>query len=78
MGFKGLNHLLRYVTVMHVRGDKLEGCLPFLLNLQFVGGAAFIVEDLEVDGVAVFLEAGHDAVGRGEAVAVVAGLEGLN
>ena len=55
----------------------MEGCLPFLLNLQFVGGVAFVVEDLEVNGVAVFLEAGHDAVGGGEAVAVavVAGLE---
>lgn len=40
-------------------GTNLEGCLPFLFNLQFVGDATFVVKDLEVDGVTVFLEAGH-------------------
>ena len=65
MGFKGLNHSLRYVAAVHVRENKLEGCLPLLLDLQFVGGAAFVVVDLKVDRVAVFLEAGHYAVGGG-------------
>ena len=34
-------------------------------NLLFVGGAALVVEDLEVDVMAVLLEAGHDTVGGG-------------
>ena len=59
MGSKGLDHVFCYVAAVHVRGNELEGCLPFLLDLQLVGGAAFVVEDLEADGVAVLLEAGH-------------------
>ena len=55
MGFEGLDHAFRYVAEAHVRGNKLEGCLPFLLDLQFVGGVAIVVEDFEVHGVAVFL-----------------------
>ena len=55
MGFKGLDHAFRYVAAVHVRGNKLEGCVPFLLDFQFVSGAAFVVEDLEVNGVAVLL-----------------------
>ena len=55
MGFKGLDHAFSDVAAVYVRGNKLEGCLPFLLDLQFVGGAAFVVEDLEVNGVAVLL-----------------------
>ena len=48
------------------------------LNLDFVGSAAFIIEDLEVNAVAIFLKAGHDAVSCGKALAVLAGLEGIN
>ena len=55
LGFKDLDHAFRYVATVHVRGNKLEGCLPFLLDLQFVGGAAFVVDDLEVEEVAVLL-----------------------
>ena len=55
MGFKCLDHAFSDVAAVHVGGNNLEGCLPFLLDLQFVGGAAFVVKDLEVDRVAILL-----------------------
>ena len=33
MGFKGLNHLFCYVAAVHIRGNKLEDCLTFFLDL---------------------------------------------
>ena len=73
MRLEGLDHVFCYVTAVHVGRNKLEGRFPLLFNLLFVGGAALVVEDLEVEVVAVFLETGHDAVSSGEAVAVVLG-----
>ena len=64
MRLEGLDHVFCYVTAVHVGRNKLEGGVP-LFNLFFVGGAALVVEDLEVDVMAVLLEAGHDAVGGG-------------
>ena len=78
MGLKGLDHSLGNVATMHVRWHKLEGCVPLLGDHLFVGSTALVVEYLEVHAVAVLLQAGHDAVGCGEAVAVVLGLEGLD
>ena len=65
VGFKSLDCAFRCVATVHVWGNELEGCVPFFLDLKFAGGAAFVVEDLEVDVVTIFLEAGHDAVGDG-------------
>ena len=56
----------------------MEGRFPLFFDLLLVGGAAFVVKDLKVDVVTIFLEMGHYAVGSGDAVAVVLGLEGLN
>ena len=78
MRLERLDHAFGYVAAVHVGRNELEGSVPLLLNLLFVGGATFVVEDLEVDVVVVLLETGHDAVGGGEAVAVVAGLEGFD
>ena len=74
-----LDHAFGYVAAVHVGRNELEGSVPLFFNLLFVGGAALVVEDLEVDVVAVLLEAGRDAVGgsKAVAVAVVARLERL-
>ena len=65
MCLEGLDHAFRYVAAVHVGRNELEGGVPFFFNLLFVGGAALVVEDLEVDVMAVPLEAGHDTVGGG-------------
>ena len=56
----------------------MERCVRFFFDLEFVDGATLVVEDLNVDVVAIFLKAGHDAVGCGKVVAIVVGLEGLD
>ena len=48
------------------------------LDFHFVGCAALVVGDLKVNSVAAFVEVGHDAIGGGKTVVVLAGLEGFN
>ena len=78
MGLEGLNHALGDVAAMHVGWYELEGCVPLLGDLLFIGSAALVVNYLEINAVAILLEAGHDAVGSGEAVVVMLGLKGLD
>ena len=47
---------------------------PLSLDFQFVGFAAIVVEDMKVNTMAAFMEAGHEGIGGGETVAVLAGL----
>ena len=70
--------MFRDVTLMEIRGNKLELCPPFHLDMELVGCAAFVVKGLEVDAMAALCEAGHDPICGGEAVAVVAGFEWLH
>ena len=51
---------------------------PLDLDLQFVCFAALVVEDMKVNNVAAFVEAGHDAIGGVKMVAVLEGMEGFN
>ena len=43
MDLEGLDHVFVCIATVHVGGDKLEGCLPFFLNLEFVCDAVFVV-----------------------------------
>ena len=54
-----------------MRWNKLELAASFVFYGKLVGFASFIVQYLEVNGVAAALETRHDAVVRYEAVAVV-------
>ena len=66
------------VTTMDIRGNELELRPPLLLDVELVGCAAFVVEDLEVDAMAALCEAVHDPIYGGKSVAVVAGFEWLH
>ena len=66
------------VTTMDIRGIELELRPPLLLDVELVGCAAFVVNDLDFDTMAALCEAGHDTICGGKAVAVVAVLEWLH
>ena len=66
------------VTTIYIRGNELELRLPFLLDVELVGCAAFGVKDLEVDTMAAFCEAVHDPICGGKVVAVASGFEWLH
>ena len=53
------------VAAVDIWWDKLELGSPFLFGLEFVGGAALVVENLQVNAVASLGEVGHDAIGSG-------------
>ena len=57
------------------RGMSWKVDFHFSSSLDFVCCTAFIIEDLEVDVVAILLEAVHNAVGCFEVVAVMVGLK---
>ena len=69
--FESANGSLCYVAAMDMRRNKLEGAFPFVLDDKFVGLACLVVEDLKIHGVSALFQAGHDAVVRGDAMAVV-------
>ena len=66
------------VTKMDIRGNELELLPPLLLDVEFVGCATLVVNDLEVNIMAALCEAGHDLICGGKAVAVVAVFEWLH
>ena len=66
------------IASVHVGWHQLEFGLPFLPYLLLVCLAALIVQNLEVDSVSAAMEAFHDLVGCGKAMAVVLRLEGLD
>ena len=51
---------------------------PLALDLQFLGVAALVVEDLKVNSVAAFVEALNDAIYGDKTVAILTGMEGFN
>ena len=68
---------LSRVAAVHVWGNKLEVLAPLLGDGQLVSFAGFVVEHLEVDGVASKLEAMHDAVIGDGAMAIMARHKGF-
>ena len=77
MRLEGTDGAFGDVTLMDIRGDKLELRPPLLLDVELVGCVAFVFKDLEVNAMATLCEAGHDPICGGEAVAVVVGFEWL-
>ena len=65
MGFECEDGLFGNVVVVDIWWDKLELGSPFIFDLEFVGGAALVVENLQVNAVASLGEVGHDAIGGG-------------
>ena len=53
------------VTAVDIWWDKLELGSPFLFDLEFVGSAALVVENLQVKAVASLGKVGHDSIGSG-------------
>ena len=53
------------VAAVDIWWDKLELGFPFIFDLEFVGGAAIVVENLQVDDVASLGKFGHDSIGSG-------------
>ncbi len=65
------------IAVMHVLRDKLESGVPFEGDCFFIGGAGFVIQDLEIDGEPPDHQLRHNGVIRCKAVAVALGFEGL-
>ena len=76
VGLEGPDGLLGGIAAMDVRRYKLVSCVVFLCDESLILGAGLVVKDLEVDGVAICLQPGHDCLVGGKAVLVLAGLEG--
>ncbi len=62
---------------MHVWRDELESGFPFEGDCFFIGGAGFVIQDLEVNGEPPGRQMHHNGVIRCNAVAVALGFEGL-
>ena len=73
--FEGEDGSFINVTAVDIWRDKLKGAVPVFDNGTAVFGTGFVIEDLEVNTVAFGLEASHDVVVGGEAVAIVARLK---
>ena len=78
MRFESSDGSLGNVALMDVWGQKLERSSPHVLDGQFVGLDGFVVQDLQVYGVAAIFEMRHDAVVCRNAMAVLARLEWFN
>ena len=60
--FKGVDGMFSDILVMGIWQDKLEIAVPLINNGAAILGARFIVNDLEINSVALGFEAPHDAV----------------
>ena len=78
VGLEGTDAAIGGIAVMEIRGHELESGSPLFCDGAAVFLAVLVVDDLVFNGVAKFLENGHDAVVRRNAVLVIMGLEGLD
>ncbi len=62
---------------MHVWRDKLEGGVPLEDNRFFIGGAGFVIQDLEINGENADCQTSHNHVVCCNAVVVTLGFESL-
>ena len=63
VGFESFDCAFCCVAVVHFGGGNLEGCFTLFFNFEFVCCAVFIIKYLEVEVVAIILEAVHNTVG---------------
>ena len=65
MGFKILDGVFGYIAAMDIWRYNLEGAFPLVNYGATIIGASLIVEDLDINAVALGFEAIHDdVVGR--------------
>ncbi len=62
---------------MHVWRGELESGVPFEGDCFFIGGAGFVIQDLEINGEPPSRQMHHNGVIPCDAVAVALGFEGL-
>ncbi len=62
---------------MHVWRDKLESGVPFEGDCFFIGGAGFVIQNLEINEEPLGRQTRHNGVICCNAVAVALGFEGL-
>ena len=61
-----------YVSEMGIRRDKLESAVPLVNDGLTIPGAGLIVEDLEINAVAIGFEVRRDAVLGSNTMPVIA------
>ncbi len=57
------NGVLCPIAAMHVWRDKLEGGVPLEGDCFFIGGAGFVIQDLEINGEPTGCQTSHNSVG---------------
>jgi hypothetical protein len=62
---------------MHVLRDELESGIPFEGDRFFIGGAGFVIQDLEINRESPGRQTHHNDIISHDAVAVALGCEGL-
>ncbi len=72
-----VNSALRLIAAMYVWRDKLEGGVPLEGDCFFIGGAGFVIQDLEVNREPTGRQTSHDSVVCCNVVAVTLGLKSL-
>jgi hypothetical protein len=65
------------IAAMHVWRDKLEGGIPLEGDCFFIGGAGFVIQDLEINGEPLGRQTCHNGVVCCNVVAVALGFESL-
>ncbi len=71
------NGTFRPIAAMHVWRDKLESGVPFEGDCFFIGGAGFVIQDLEINGEPMGRQTRHNGVIRCNLVAAALRFEGL-
>jgi hypothetical protein len=71
------NDPLHSIAAMHVWRDKLEAGVPLEGDCFFIGGAGFVIQDLEINQEPTCHQTSHDCIVGCNAVAFTLGLEGL-
>ncbi len=71
------NGMLHPIAVMHVWRDELEGGIPLEGDHFFIGGAGFVIQDLEINREPPDHQTSHNGVVCCDVVAVTLGLESL-
>ncbi len=65
------------IAAMHIWRDEFESGIPFEGDCFFIGGAGFVIQNLEINGEPPGRQTHHSGVIRCNAVVVPLGFEGL-
>ena len=70
--FKGADGTFRYIAMMEIWRDKLESAVPLVNDGATILGAILIVEDLDINDVALGFQAIHSDVVGSNVMLVIA------